>query len=152
MVLPLSKDAPMPVSFQELRDAFEFVNIRGVGENEAFLCIQSGKIYWRSDFSDIDELQDQLPEDVDDDEKYFAIPDARQLDLGKPLALEFAREVLPGDFEEVQDIFSSRGAYASFKRLLTRRRALEQWYEFEDKATEKALREWCERNSIDLTD
>jgi hypothetical protein len=29
---------------------------------------------------------------------------------------------------------------------------LDQWYEFEAKATERALREWCEVESIDLAD
>jgi hypothetical protein len=36
--------------------------------------------------------------------------------------------------------------------LLARRGALEQWYDFERKATERALREWCEVNSIELVD
>jgi hypothetical protein len=142
----------MPVSFQEIRDAFDFVNIRGLGENQALLCIQSGKIYWRSEFSDFDEFEDELPEDADDDEKYLAIPDARELDLGKPLALDFARQVLPEDFDEVRQIFSKRGAYANFKHLLAQRHALEKWYEFEEKATQRALREWCELNSIVLAD
>jgi hypothetical protein len=30
--------------------------------------------------------------------------------------------------------------------------ALERWYEFEAKATERALREWCDANSIGLAD
>jgi hypothetical protein len=29
---------------------------------------------------------------------------------------------------------------------------LERWYDFEAKATERALREWCELNSIELAD
>jgi hypothetical protein len=127
----------MPVSVQEIQDAFDFVNIRGLGENQAFLCIQSGKIYWHSEFSDFDEFEDELPEDVDDDEKYLAIPDARELDLGKPLALDFARQVLPEDFVEVRQIFSKRGAYANFKHLLAQRHMLEKWYEFEEKATHR---------------
>ncbi len=146
------KDVPMPVSFQEIRDAFEFVNIRGLGEQQAFLCIQSGKIYCHSEFSDMDEFNDELPKDIDNDEKYLAIPDARELDLGKPLAVDFARQVLPEDVDEVRRIFSRKGAYASFKDLLAQRRALEQWYDFEEKATERALREWCELNSIVLAD
>ena len=142
----------MPVSFQEIRDAFDFVNIRGLGKNQAFLCIQSGKIYWRSEFSDFNEFEDELPEDIDDDEKYLAIPDARELDLGKPLALDFARQILPDDFDEVRQIFSRARAYANFKHLLAQRHAFEKWYEFEEKATQRALREWCELNSIVLAD
>jgi hypothetical protein len=49
-------------------------------------------------------------------------------------------------------MFRRRGAYAGFKRLLARRDVLEQWYDFEEKATVRALREWCELNSIALAD
>jgi hypothetical protein len=145
------KDAPMPVSFEEIREALEFVSAGGLGEHQAFLCIRTGKIYWHSDLSEPDEPDapgDELPEDIEDDEKYLEIPDKRELDLGKPLVLDFARQVLPEDLDEVQRIFRRRGAYASFKHLLARRRVLEQWYDFEEKATVRALREWCELNSI----
>src|SRR5712664_2503754 len=74
-----------------------------------------GQIYCHSEFSDMDEFNDELPEDIDNDEKYLAIPDARELDLGKPLAVDFARQVLPEDVDEVRRIFSRKGAYASFK-------------------------------------
>jgi hypothetical protein len=49
-------------------------------------------------------------------------------------------------------MFSRRGAYAGFKQLLAEKRALDQWYDFEQKATERALREWCEFNSIEPAD
>src|SRR5438034_11700677 len=83
----------MPVSFSDLQLAFEFVSSGGIGENEAYLDRQSGKIYWHSGFGDNDE---ELPDDIDD-EKYIAIPDKKELDLGKPLVLDFAREFLPDD-------------------------------------------------------
>lgn len=68
------------------------------------------------------------------------------------MALDFAREFLPNDFDEVRYIFSKRGAYQKFRTLLIRRDVLERWYDFEAKTTERALREWCELNSIELTD
>lgn len=66
--------------------------------------------------------------------------------------MDFAREFLPDDFNEVRDIFSERGAYQKFKALLARRHALEQWHAFEKKETEQALRHWCEVNEIAVTD
>jgi hypothetical protein len=93
-----------------------------------------------------------LPDDIEDEDKYLAIPGKRELGLGKPLALDFAREWLPNDYDEVRDIFDRRGAYRKFRALVTRRDALERWYAFETKATEQALRDWCELNSITLTD
>jgi hypothetical protein len=46
-----------------------------------------GTLHCRSDT--VDDL-DELPDDIDDDEKYFQIPHKRELDLGKPLVLVFA--------------------------------------------------------------
>ena len=45
----------MAVSFSDLQLAFEFVSSGGMGENEAYLDRQSGKIYWHSEFGDNDE-------------------------------------------------------------------------------------------------
>ena len=137
----------MAVSFSDLQLAFEFVSSGGTGENEAYLDRQSGKIYWHSEFGDNDE---ELPDDIDD-EKYTAIPDKRELDLGKPLVLDFARGFLPEDYDEVRRIFSRSGAYRRYKDLLVRRGALERWYDFSNKAVEVALREWCAQNGVDLS-
>ena len=139
----------MRIRFQDIQEAFEFVSAAGGGEHQAFLCKPSGKLYCHSELCD--DL-DILPDDVDDTEKFLQIPDKKELDLGKPLALEFTREFLPDDFDNVRQFFSRRGAYAKFKDLLDQRGALAQWYDFEAKAEEKALREWCDLNSIEVSD
>ena len=140
----------MPVSLKDLQEAFEFVSAGGGGDqHQAFLCKQSGKLFWHSELCD--DL-DILPDDIDDNEKFLQIPDKRELDLGKPLALDFTREFLPGDFDDVRRSISGRTAYAKFKDLLYRRGSLAQWYAFEAKAEERALREWCELNSIEVSD
>lgn len=139
----------MRVSLKEIREAFEFVSAGGGDEHQAFLCKQSGKLYWHSELCD--DL-DILPDDIDDNEKFLQIPDKKELDLGKPLALEFTREFLPDDLDDVRQFFSGRGAYARFKDLLHRRGSLDQWYDFEAKAEERALREWCDFNSIEVSD
>lgn len=36
---------------------------------------------------DAAEFNDELPDDIDDEEKYVALPDKRELGLGKPLVL-----------------------------------------------------------------
>jgi hypothetical protein len=93
-----------------------------------------------------------VPDDIGDSEKFLQIPDKRELDLGKPLPLDFARQFLPADFDDVLQFFSRRGAYARFKDLLDRRGVLDQWYDFEAKAEERALRMWCDLNSIEISD
>ena len=138
----------MPVSFSDLQLAFEFVSSGGMGENVAYLDRQSGKIYWHSEFGDNAE---ELPDNIDD-EKYISIPDERELDLGKPLVLDFTGRFLPDDYDEVRRIFSRRGAYRRYKGLLVRRGVLERWYDFSKKSEETALREWCAENGIELSE
>jgi hypothetical protein len=55
---------PMPVSLKEILGAFEFVSAGGMGEHQAFLCKQSGKIYWHSELSDdLNELPTIQPDE-----------------------------------------------------------------------------------------
>jgi hypothetical protein len=136
----------MPVSFSDLQLAFEFVSSGGVGKNEACLDRQSGKIYWHSELGDTDE---KLPDDIDN-QKYIAIPDKREFDLGRPLVLDFAREFLTDDYDKVRQIFSRRGAYRRYKDLLVQRGALQPWYDFSNQSEETGLREWCAENGIEL--
>jgi hypothetical protein len=139
----------MPVKWADLGLAFDFVSAGGLGENEAYLDRQSGKIYWRSDYAD--PAEEPLPHNLDD-ERYVAIPHKNELDLGKPLVFDFVGQFLPDDYEEVRRIFSRKGAYGRFKDLLVRRHALERWYDFESKTQEAALREWCADNGIEISD
>src|ERR1700746_461386 len=123
----------MAVSFSDLQLAFEFVSSGGMGENEAYLDRRSGKIYWYSEFGENDE---ELPDDIDD-EKCVSIPDKRELDLGTPLVLDFAREFLSDDYDEIRHIFSRRGAYRRYKELLVRGAAPEGWDHFCTKSVER---------------
>ncbi|MGL3106661.1 hypothetical protein [Bradyrhizobium sp. BR 1432] len=101
---------------------------------------------------DAAEFNDELPDDIDDEEKFLALPDKRDLGLGKPLVLAFVREFLPDDFDDVRYFFSKRGAYPKFKSLLARRRAIDRWHAYENEATKQALRDWCTLHSIEIID
>ena len=136
------------VPFDKILEAFEFVSFGPPEEHHAYLCLETGKIYWHSELGDDEE---ELPEEIDDAEKYVAIPRKNDLDLGKNLAIDFVEEVLPDATREVERMFSRRGAYANFKSLLERRRLLQRWYEYEAAADENALREWCADQGIDIT-
>ena len=140
----------MPVSFAELELAFMFVSAGAMGENQGFVDRQSGKFYFHSEVTDVDE-DEELPADIDD-ERYVEIPHRNELDLGKPLVLDFVGQFLPDDYDEVRQIFRRKGAYARFKAFLARRNALDRWYDFSTKAEKAALREWCEDSGIELSD
>jgi hypothetical protein len=135
---------PTRVKWHDLEISFEYVS-SGPYENEAVLNRESGEFFLHSEHGD---NFGEWPDDVDDAEKYLPIPSKRELDLGKPLVMDFAREFLPDDFDDVRRAFSHRGAYARFKDLVRRRDVLEQWYEFENRAAERALRRWCEDNDV----
>jgi len=141
----------MSPTIADIVEAFEFANTGGdIGQFFAFICKRTGKIYYQTDFPDAIEMNDELPDDLDDEDKYVAFPDKRELDLGKPLVLDFAHEFLPDDFDDVRDFFSRRGGYRKFKALLARRGAIDRWHAFEAKATEQALRDWCALHSIEI--
>jgi Uncharacterised protein family (UPF0158) len=118
-------------------------------EHDAYLCRQSGRIYLHSEhIGDIDEM----PEDIEESDKYIRIPHKNDLDLGRRLVFAFVRERLPNELDEVERYFSKRGAYARFKDFLARKSALDEWHKFEESAQKEALREWCKENSIEIND
>jgi hypothetical protein len=133
--------------FDELSLAFEFVSAAPPGENNAYVCLDTGRIYWTSEQGLGDE---DVPDDLDTSERYVLIPHKTELDLGRSLALRFVAKALPENYDEVVSFFRKRGAYARFKRLLESKGALAQWYEYEAEAIEKGLREWCADTDIDL--
>ncbi len=132
------------IPFSELLMAFDFASTGQPGDTSAFLCRETGKFYFHSEYGD---NLEPLPDDVDD---VVTVPHKKELGLGKPLVLKFAEEVMPDALGKVHEIFSSRGAYARFKDLLEYRDLLKQWQEFEDHAHERALRAWCEDNQIEI--
>jgi hypothetical protein len=144
-------ESDMTINVDELLEAFQIANTGGWGiENTVYLCRQTGKTYWQSDLSDLEE--DELPDDIEDGSKYIQVPDKKRLDLGKTLVFDFAREVLPDDYDNIRDFLGRRGGYRKFRALVERRRVLDLWYKFEEEATHKALRAWCAENRIELTE
>lgn len=59
---------------------------------------------------------------------------------------------IPNQLDEIEDCFRRRGAYGRFKTILRRAGCLEKWYRVEADATDKALREWCAHNGLEVTD
>lgn len=91
------------------------------------MCRDTGKVIWHSDFIDVADEYGSLPDDIEDEERYVAIPDKRDLRPGKPLALEFVRARLPEQYQRVWQIFAHRGGYGRFKDLPERHDSLDAW-------------------------
>jgi Uncharacterised protein family (UPF0158) len=135
------------LSYQDLVDAFDFVSVDGIIETHAYIAKDTGKIYW---VSGDDNVGDELPEDLDDENRYLRVPDKRELDLGAVLVMQFASREVPHLEDGIRAIFSRRGAYSRFKDLLSAEGVLDNWYAFEAEAVERALKEWGEANGIQV--
>ncbi len=133
------------VKYDDLANAVEFASISGF-DNSAYVCTVTGATYYVSS-----ETGEEVPEDLETSDKYIQVPTKRDLDLGTRLALWFVEEELPDDYDTAAGFFRKKGAYGRFKDLLHRRGALEKWYEYEARATEAALRLWCEENGVELS-
>jgi hypothetical protein len=96
--------------------------------------------------------EEELLEDVEESAGYVSVPHKKDLDLGRRLVMDFVYRELPGDADTVEGYFHRRGAYSRLKDLLRTRGMLERWYEFEERATDEALRAWAEENGIRLVD
>lgn len=138
-----------PARFSDLGIALEFSDSGVAFGQRAYFCRETGETIL--DMPDDPDLP-PLPDDIDDPNKYVAIPDKRQLGCGRDLVFEFARIHLADVYEDVRDIFRKKDAYRRFKDLLERRDKLRAWNDFERDAEEKALREWCAEKEIPITE
>ena len=136
----------MPVRFADLLEAFEVACTGPPGEVLAYLNRETGEVIFHSDYYD---GSDPLPDDIDEGH-YIELPHQNDLGLGRRLALAFAGEHLPDDFDRVVSMFRRKGAYARFKDLLAVRGKLDDWYGYQSEAAERALREWCRENGIEI--
>ncbi len=136
----------MSTPWQELREAFAYVNSAPAGENSARLSRATGQIRLDSTWTEI--WADDSPADSESDEGTLSIPHKTELGLGRDLVLWFAEEIIPDRQEEVELFFEKRGAYAKFKALLAEEGLLQEWYDFEKQAEEQALRSWCAENGV----
>lgn len=136
------------MKLDEIEDAFLFVSSASQFTHSALLSKVTGKIFYISEMGDSDEL----PEDIEDDEKYIEIPHKNDLDLGNMLIMDFVTEYCPELLGKVNNIFSRKGAYSRYKELLDSKGLLEKWYDYENQRTKEVLRQWCAENNIELTD
>ena len=135
------------VQYSDLEMALSFVSSGEIVEACAYISRESGKIYWMSDEAD---LEEDLPDDLDDPKQYAVVPDKRDLDLGKALVLRFTAQTLPDKYDEVEAIFARKGAYARYKDFLSRNACLDEWHTFEESSTRELLCEWAVEEGFDV--
>ena len=139
------------VKRDDLSLAFDFVSSDAPLTHEAYICLDTGRIFWVSQLNPIDD--EAVPDDLGTSDRYLAIPHKNDLDLGKRLALRFAaQELSQRSYGRTEEFFRHRGAYAGFKQMLESEHALEKWRQFEADAIEEALKNWCRENNIERVD
>ena len=138
------------IKYDDLSAAFDFDSFGAPFEHRAFVDLDTGAIHWVSESNPIDD--EELPDDLEESDRYLPIPHKNDLDLGNSLALRFAEEQLPHRYADIAAFFRHRGAYARFKELLAAERRLDKWYAFETECTERALRDWCAANQIHVVE
>jgi hypothetical protein len=87
----------MVISFDDIENAFLFVGMDRQFVHNAYLCKETGQIFYASEIG----YSDELPDDIDDPEKYLAIPHQKRLGLGKALVFEYVSQYLPDEFDRV---------------------------------------------------
>lgn len=137
------------VDLNELQGAVDWVSASFM-DNEAFICRQTGKVYWISGDGGLDDEENEPPDDLDDPDKYLQVPKKYELDIGNRLAFDFVTDKLPEQYNQVRDIFRRKGAYGRFKELLAQSDLLESWYAYSEERTLSAIREWCESEKLSI--
>lgn len=109
------------------------------------MCTVTGSVYFVSS-----EIEEEVPDNLETSDQHLAVPNKRGLDLGSWLALRFAEDELPDNYDDIAGIFHKKGAYGRFKSFLIGKGALDRWYAYEENATRAAQRDWCEENGLEL--
>ena len=139
----------LEVKFDDMLMAFEFASAGDHYDSCAYLDIETGEFIFVADGF---ENETPLPADLETSERYLAIPDKHELNLGRALVTTFVEQFIPDKIAVVSGYFRKRGAYARYKDLLEEHSLLDRWYIFEAEATKIALRNWCEDSAITLVE
>jgi hypothetical protein len=67
------------VKYEDLREAFDFVGSGAPMEHSAFISLETAAIYWISEMNPLDE---EVPDDLETSNRYITVPHKNDLDLG----------------------------------------------------------------------
>jgi hypothetical protein len=133
------------IDLDQLELLMDAVSFQGPLEAKAYACREDGTL-----LLDVEGSEDVIPDGIEDDARYIAVPDKRDLDLGQSLVHAFVRSHMPTQVDTVHDLFRRRGGYRRFKDFLERCDMLERWYDFENERVTAALAEWAEENGFEV--
>ena len=138
----------MKMKYSDIEEAFFYVSGASKLMNCALLDRSKGKFYFSCDLLG----EDDIPESLRESGQAVEMPHKNDLDLGQSLIFKFIDLNVPNEYDYVSRIFRKRGAYSRYKNFLESKGLLDEWYKFENDAQEKALRDWCKEENIELLD
>ncbi len=139
----------MPIKLSDLDLALDCTSTDFLsGDYFAYINRETGELI--HDDEGMDGAGDDVPDDIDDIDKYIQVPTKQDLGLGKPLVIQFSSEVIPDELNTVHAIFSKKGAYQRYKQLLSQLGKLDDWHNYEAEQQKKALLEWCDENDLEV--
>lgn len=136
-----------PLDRDDLHFAVEFVTGGQVHGAAAYVDRQTGTILWAGDG-----MEEPLPDDVDDEERYLPVPTKKELDLGRNDALAFTEQHAPQLLERAEYIFSTAGAFDRFKHLMREHDLLDAWYAYQGQRPWEELEAWAELHDLHLSE
>jgi hypothetical protein len=135
--------------YSDIEDAYHYVSWGEMLDATAAVNKRTGEILTHSDdLVDEEWISDEDWETGD----WVTMPVKLDLGLGQDVVFDFVSARMPEEYDRVSRFFSHRGAYGRFKNLLSSKNLLDAWYAFEAEAQEKALRQWCQDEGIELED
>lgn len=142
------------IPYTAIEEAFDMASASDSMGVEVYIERATGKMWMHCNVDGVLDEPEACPDDIDDEPKYVMAPSQHDVDLGKHLALRFARDHFTSeeDYHSAQQFFHHRGAYARFKDLLEARNLMQTWYDYEAAAKAEALRAWCADQDIALAD
>jgi hypothetical protein len=127
----------------DLHLAVEHVTVGGSYGAAAYVDLHTGAILWAGDG-----MEEPLPDDIDNEERYLPVPSRKELGLGRNDALAFTEQHAPQLLERAEYIFSAAGAFDRFKHLMRERDLLDAWYAYQDKRLWEELEAWAELHDL----
>lgn len=92
------------MKYSDVENAYMFVSMSPPDEHYAYLNKETGETYYVSTLGDSDEL----PDDLEENEKYISIPHKNDLNLSQALIFDFISANLPDEYEQVRRMFSKK--------------------------------------------
>lgn len=134
------------MKLEEIIDALHMAD----DESKAFYDSETRDIVWLSEYT-MSRAEYEATSEALDEHGFVRLPTKRDIhEYG--IMKDFIETVSEDAQERLWEAINGRGAFRRFKDTVVKLNLDQRWYDFRDAAFEKAAREWCEENDIEIED